>query len=84
MKKTVFLHDKITLKRKYRKKYDREVEQWKVLLLCFLCNEHFFVLESFRRKREMCKIPAINGKWHMYRAICGKQNAKYAEFCIFC
>lgn len=32
----------------------------------------------------MCKIAAINGKWHMYRAICGKQNAKYAEFCIFC
>ena len=50
MKKTVFLHDKITLKRKYRKKYDREVEQWKVLLLCFLCNEHFFSLIIIQEK----------------------------------
>ena len=24
----------------------------------------------------MCKIPAINGKWHMYRAICGKTERK--------
>ena len=44
MKKTVFLHDKITLKRKYRKKYDREVEQWKVLLLCFYVMNIFCLI----------------------------------------
>lgn len=55
MKKTVFLHDKITLKRKYRKKYDREVEQWKVLLLCFLYNEHFLSYNHSGENRKCVK-----------------------------
>ena len=62
-------------------------EKWNSGKFCFFV---FYVMNIFLsynhsgEKQEMCKIPAINGKWHMYRAICGKQNAKYAEFCIFC